>query len=77
MPAAAAAANPVIATTARPSARTSTGLRPQDCERRPQNWLLTTTMIAATLMVTPICHSASPTSRASGAMIGLSVIWPR
>ena len=34
-------------------------------------------MTAAVLMVTPICHSASPTSRDRGAMTGLSVIWPR
>jgi hypothetical protein len=34
-------------------------------------------MTAATLITTPICHSASPTSRDSGAMIGLSVICAR
>ena len=34
-------------------------------------------MIAAVLIVTPICHSASPTSRDSGAMIGFSVICAR
>ena len=55
----------------------STGLRPQDWERRPQTWLVRTTMTAATLMVKPICHSSSPTSRDSGAMTGLRVVCPR
>ena len=67
-------ANRAIEAAASPSAATSTGLRPQDCERRPQNWLVTTTITAAMLIVTPMCHSARPTSRASGAMIGLRVI---
>lgn len=34
-------------------------------------------MTAAMLIVAPICHSARPTSRESGAMIGLRVICAR
>jgi len=60
-----------------PSAAARTGLRPHDWERRPQSWLVSTTMTAATLIVKPTCHSARPTSRDSGAMTGLSVVWPR
>ena len=60
-----------------PSAATRTGLRPQDWDRRPQDWLVRTTITAATLIVRPICHSASPTSRDNGAMTGLSVVCPR
>ncbi len=58
-------------------AATRTGLRPHDWERRPQIWLVRTTMTAATLIVRPICHSSSPTSRDSGAITGLSVVCPR
>ena len=76
---------PRVATTAKSTmaamqiarAAMSTGLRPHDWERRPQTWLVRTTMTAATLMVNPICHSSSPTSRDSGAMTGLRVVCPR
>lgn len=74
MPSRATPANRAIEPDASASAAIRTGLRPLDCERRPQNWLVVTTITAAVLIVTPICHSARPTSRASGAMIGLRVI---
>ena len=77
MPRNATKANSAIDATAITMAITSTGLLPQDWERRPQYWLVSTSMSADTLTIRPICHSAMRTSRASGAMIGLMVCWER
>lgn len=77
VPRAATTAKSAMAAAQIARAATRTGLRPHDWERRPQVWLVRTTMTAATLMVKPICHSWSPTSRDSGAMTGLSVVCPR
>ena len=76
-PIAAMMAKSVIAAVQVASEAMRTGLRPHDWDRRPQIWLVRTTMTAATLIVTPICHSSSPTSRDSGAMTGLRVVCPR
>lgn len=77
MPIAAMMAKSVIAAVQVAREAMRTGLRPHDWDRRPQIWLVRTTMIAATLIVAPICHSSSPTSRDSGAMTGLRVVCPR
>lgn len=54
----------------------STGRCPHAAARRPQNELTTTTPEALTAITTPMASSLKPSSRASGARIGVTICWP-
>ena len=66
-----------MATAAADSATVRTLRRPADWERRPHAGLVSATIRAAALSVTPTCQSGRPTVRASGAITGLSDICAR
>lgn len=70
-------ANAAMASVAVLRATIRMGLRPRDRESRPQSELVAARARAAVLIVTPTCHSSRPTSRASGAMMGLRICCPR